>query len=179
MRRIVLVLAAGLTLVACGDEQRPANEPRVTLKLDLPSDGGSVRAETVAVRGTVVPADAAVRVAGEDAQVDSGEFSAEVALQPGGNVIDVTATAPGRRPATDAVRVLRDMRVKLPPLVGEESDAAVEALRQLDLKATVNESGSWLDRVLGGAMEVCATNPTAGTLVEPRSTITLETAPGC
>jgi beta-lactam-binding protein with PASTA domain len=179
VRRIVLLLAAGLTLVACGDEPRPANEPRVTLKLDVPSDGGSVRAETVAVRGTVRPADADVRVAGEDAQVESGEFSAEVTLEPGGNVIDVTAAAPGRRPATDAVRVLRDMRVKLPALVGQESDAAVEALRELDLRADVQENGSWLDRVLGGAMEVCSTTPPAGTPVDPRSTITLETDPTC
>ena len=38
-----------------------------------------MRAETVAVRGTVTPADAAVRVAGKDAEVNGGEFSAEVA----------------------------------------------------------------------------------------------------
>jgi Glucodextranase, domain B/PASTA domain len=179
VRRIAILLAAGLTLAACGDEPRPANEPRVTLKLDVPSDGGSIRAETVEVRGTVTPGDAAVRVAGEDAQVEGGEFSAEVTLEPGGNVIDISATSPGRRPATDAVRVLRDMRVKVPPLVGQESDAAVETLRKADLRAEVNESGSWLDRVLGGAMEVCTTLPPAGTLVDPRSTVTLETAPGC
>jgi hypothetical protein len=179
VRRLVILLAAGLTLAACGDEQRPANEPRVTLKLDVPSDGGSVRAETVSVRGTVRPADAAVRVAGEDATVERGEFSAEVALQPGGNVIDVSAAAPGRRPATDAVRVVRDMRVKLPELVGLESDAAVAELNKLDLEAKVNEGGSWLERVLGGAMEVCETKPPPGSLVDPRSTVTLETAPSC
>jgi hypothetical protein len=179
VRRIFILLAAGLTLAACGDEPRPANEPRVTLKLDVPSDGGSVRAETVAVSGTVRPADSAVRVAGEDAAVTRGEFSAVVTLEPGGNVIDITATSPGRRPATDALRVLRDMRVEVPPLVGQESDAAVDALRKADLRAAVNESGSWLDRVLGGAMEVCTTLPPAGTLVDPRSTVTLETAPRC
>jgi beta-lactam-binding protein with PASTA domain len=64
-------------------------------------------------------------------------------------------------------------------LVGQESDAAVEALRELDLRADVQENGSWLDRVLGGAMEVCSTTPPAGTLVDPRSTITLETDPTC
>ena len=116
--------------------QRPATEPRVSLKLDVPSDGGSVRAETVAVRGTVTPADAAVRVAGEDAQVEGGEFSAEVDA-PAGRERDRhhghRARAAG--PATDAVRVLRDMRVKVPPLIGQESDAAVAALRKLDLTA--------------------------------------------
>ena len=95
-------------------------------------------------------------------------------------MIDITATAPGRRPATDAVRVERDIRVKVPPLVGMASDDAVAALRKLDLKERVNEGGSWLDRVLGGAMEVCTTLPPAGTLVDPETTVTLETAPrGC
>ncbi len=178
MRRLICLLAAGLVLAACGETERPATEPRVSLKLDVPSDGGSVRAETVAVRGTVSPADAAVRVAGRDATVQGGEFSAEVPLIPGGNVIDVTATAPGRRPATDAVRVRRDVRVKVPSLIGSESDAAVAALRKLDLEARELEGGSWLDRVLGGAMEVCATSPPEGTLVDPKSTVTLETQPG-
>ena len=180
MRRLICLLAAGLVLAACGEAERPASEPRVSLKLDVPSDGGSVRAETVAVRGRVTPADAAVRVGGRDAEVNGGEFSAEVPLIPGGNVIDITATAPGRRPATDAVRVERDIRVKVPSLLGVASDDAVAALRKLDLKERVNEGGSWLDRVLGGAMEVCATTPPAGTLVDPESTVTLETAPrGC
>jgi hypothetical protein len=178
VRRLICLLAAGLVLAACGETERPATEPRVSLKLDVPSDGGAVRAETVAVRGTVTPADAAVRVGGHDAEVNGGEFSAEVALIPGGNVIDVTATAPGRRPATDAVRVLRDVRVKLPPLVGSESDAAIAALRKLDLKARELEGGSWLDRVLGGTMVVCSTSPPAGTLVDPETTVTLATQPG-
>ena len=178
MRRLICLLAAGLVLAACGETERPATEPRVSLKLDVPSDGGSVRAETVVVRGTVTPADAAVRVAGKDTEVQGGEFSAEVRLVPGGNVIDVSASAPGRRPATDAVRVERDIRVKVPALVGTESDAAVAALRKRDLKAREVAGGSWLDRVLGGAMQVCATSPPAGTLVDPESTVTLETQPG-
>ncbi len=179
MRRLICLLAAGLALAACGGTERRPTEPRVTLKLDVPSDGGAVRAETVAVRGTVTPADAAVRVAGRDADVQGGEFTADVELLPGGNVIDVTATAPGRRPATDAVRVERDMRVKVPQVIGLESDAAVEALKKAELKAHVNETGSWLDRVLGGAMEVCISLPPVGTLVDPESTVTLETAPRC
>ena len=79
------------------------------LKLELPDDGGIVRTDEVEVRGTVTPADAAVQVAGEDAQVDGGEFVADVTLTPGDNVIDVSATSPGRRPATDALRVKRDI----------------------------------------------------------------------
>ena len=55
---------------------------------------------------------------------------------------------------------------------------SIQRLRKLDLKPRVNEGGSWLDRVLGGRMEVCASTPPAGTLVDPESTVTLETAPG-
>ena len=146
MRRLICLLAAGLVLAACGEAERPATEPRVSLKLDVPSDGGSVRAETRRrARDGHARRRRGPRRAASDADVHGGEFSAEVALIPGGNVIDITATAPGRRPATDAVRVLRDMRVKVPPLVGRESDAAVAALRKLDLKAREIEGGS-LDR---------------------------------
>ncbi len=110
----MLLLAAGLALSACGETPRPATGPRVKLELAEPDDGGAVRADRVEVRGTVTPADSIVRVGGEDAQVSGGQFIAQVALAPGGNVIDVTATAPGRRPATDALRIERDMRVAVP-----------------------------------------------------------------
>ena len=90
-------------LSACGETPTPATEPRVKLKLDAPDNGGSTRDDHVAVRGTVTPADAAVQVMGDDAQVDGGRVHRRRrARSPGGNVIDVTATSPGRRPATDA-----------------------------------------------------------------------------
>jgi hypothetical protein len=179
VRRLVPLLAAGLVLAACGEEPRPASEPRVRLKLDVPSDGRSVRADHVAVSGTVTPGDAAVRIAGADAEVDGGQFTAEVALEPGGNVIDITATAPGRRAATDAVRVMRDMRVEVPQLVGDEVEAALAALGDRDLRAVEERGGSWLDRLIPGPVTVCAMRPRAGTLVEPRSQVVLETGRDC
>ncbi|HET6550125.1 MAG TPA: PASTA domain-containing protein [Solirubrobacter sp.] len=179
MRLLLVLAAAGLALGACGEAPRAANEPRVTLKLSLPNDGGSVRADHVAVRGTVVPADAAVQVAGADAEVDGGEFVADIALQPGGNVIDITATAPGRRTAANAVRVVRDMRVEVPRLAGSEFEAASAELERLGLGASEQSRDSWLDRLLGGTAYVCATQPRAGALVQPRSTVTLETAGDC
>src|SRR3954471_6615724 len=130
MRRPALLLAA-LAVSACGADARPATTPRVQLKLASPGDGRLLRAETVEVSGTVVPAGAGVTVAGAPAQVDGASFSATVSLQPGGNVIDVTATAPGRRPAADALRVVRDMRVELPPLVGHDRDEALARLKGL------------------------------------------------
>jgi hypothetical protein len=179
VRRLVLILVTGLLVSACGEAPRAATDARVELKLSLPDDGGMVRDERVLVRGTVTPADAAVSVGGEDADVSAGEFTAEVPLNPGGNVIDVTATSPGRRPATDAVRITRDIRVEVPRLVGQEVDQAKTALGKLGLKATEEQGGSWLDRVLGSTLRVCEMQPAAGSFVNPQSTIKLTTAPDC
>jgi Glucodextranase, domain B/PASTA domain len=179
MRRLVLLLAAGLVLGACGETPRPATEPRVKLKLEAPDSGVLILAARVSVRGTVTPADAAVRIAGEDAEVSDGTFTAQVALRPGGNVIDVTATSPGRRPATDALRVERDMRVKVPNVLARTPDDATAALRAVGLQSVEERSGSWIDRLLPGEISVCATNPAAGTLLDKGSSVTLETARDC
>jgi hypothetical protein len=178
VRRLVLVLAAGLTLTACGETPRPATEPRVKLKLDAPDDGRLIRADRISVTGTVTPADAAVRVAGHDARVSAGAFAADVELQPGGNVIDITATASGRRPATDAVRVVRDMRVGVPDVVGRTPEDAISALKAAGLAAVEERGGSWIDRLLGGTA-VCATRPGPGALLDKGSRVTLETARDC
>jgi hypothetical protein len=173
VRFVVLLLAAGLLVSACGEAPKASTNARVTLKLSLPDDGGMVRDERVLVRGTVSPADAAVRVGGEDAEVDGGEFSKEVALEPGGNVIDISATSPGRRPATDAVRVTRDMRVEVPDVIGQEVDAAKTAVGNVGLKVQEDQRGTWLDRVIPGTDHVCSTDPDAGALVDKGTTVTL------
>ena len=49
-------------------------------------------------------------------------------------MIDVTATPPGRRPATDALRIKRDMRVEVPTLTGKDYDAAAAALKRIGLE---------------------------------------------
>jgi hypothetical protein len=175
----MLVFAAGLVLAACGDTPRPATQPRVTLELSAPDDGGTTRDERVEIRGTVSPGDATVRVGGENAEVSGGEFVAEVELLPGGNVIDVAATASGRRPATDAVRVERDMRVPVPELVGQEVDAANDALKDAGLKPVEERSGSWIDRLLGGPVQVCSISPRAGTLVDKDTSVVMQTAREC
>jgi len=179
VRSLALILTAGLLVSACGESPKAATDARVTLKLSLPDDGGTVRDERVMVRGTVSPADAAVAVGGEDAEVDGGEFTREVPLEPGANVIDITATSPGRRPAADAVRVVRDITVEVPVLVGQEADQAKTALGNLGLKVKEVQSGSWLDRVLGGTPRVCTMEPAGGRRVDPGSTITLNTARDC
>jgi hypothetical protein len=176
---VALLLAAGLALSACGEAPRPTAEPRVKLKLNLPDDGRTIRDEKVLVRGTVTPADAAVQIAGHDATVDGGQFTLTVALDPGGNVIDVSATSPGRRPATDAVRIIRDMSVEIPPLRGKSYTDAVDALKQLNLTASEDRGGTWLDKVLGTQFRVCTTQPVAGSLVQPKTNVIVATGPDC
>jgi hypothetical protein len=172
---LLLVLA----LAACGSTPAPTTQPRVSLKLDAPDDGGSIRADKVQVTGTVTPADSQVQVAGDDAEVDGGKFTAQVDLQPGGNVIDVSASAPGHRPAVDAVRVVRDMRIEIPRLVGADEADAFSRLQKLGLKPTEQREDSWLDHVIPGANTVCDTDPGAGALVDKGATVTVGVARNC
>ncbi|HEY6888917.1 MAG TPA: PASTA domain-containing protein [Solirubrobacter sp.] len=178
MRRLAILLAAGLVLSACGETPRPATEPRVKLKLDAPNSGGSTRDDHIAIHGTVTPADATVQVMGTAARVSGGEFTADVDLDPGGNVIDVTATSPGRRPAADALRFMRDMRVDVPSVVGKSPDDATAALKAIGLTPVIHDNTNWLDRLLGSP-QVCTINPPAGTAVAKGTKVTLETANSC
>ncbi len=178
MRHAVALLAV-IALAACGETPAPSTQPRVTLKLDTPNDGRSLRSGTVAVTGTVSPADAAVTVAGADAKVDGGRFSAQVSLLPGGNVIDVSAAAAGHRPAVDALRVLRDMRIQVPQLAGQSEDDAFGALRKLGLPPQEERDESWIERLIPGGLTVCDTRPAPGALVVKGTTVTVVVARSC
>jgi hypothetical protein len=177
--RSLLLLAIPLAVAACGNTARPASGPRVTVSVSAPGDTKSVRAESVHVQGKVSPSGADVEVNGEAASVSGGTFSADVSLNPGENVIDVTASAPGRRPDADAVRVTRDMRVEIPELVGQPSDDAESRLKDLGLDVKEEQSGSFLDRFFGGQQQVCELHPGGGELVDPGSTVTVTIAPNC
>ena len=178
MRRSYALLAT-LALAGCGTQARPATTPRVELKLSSPGDGRTLRADTVDIAGTVAPAGAAVTVAGRAATVDGSSFTATVPLEPGGNVIDVTASSPGHRPAADALRVVRDIRVQLPSLAGYEESDAFDRLKGLGLRPVEKRDDNWLDRLIPGAVGVCATQPKGGTLVAPRSAVTVIVAKDC
>jgi glucodextranase-like protein/PASTA domain-containing protein len=177
--RSLVLLAIPFAVAACGGTARPASGPRVTVSLSAPGDAKSVRAESVRVQGKVSPSEASVEVNGESASVSGGTFTAEVSLNPGANVIDVTASAPGRRPDADAVRVTRDIRVEIPELVGQPSDDAVSRLKDLGLDPQEEHSGNFLDRFFGGDEQVCELDPGAGELVDPGTTVTLTLAPNC
>ena len=99
MRRPLPALLAVLatTSFGCGGEPAPPPRPPVALALTAPADASTTRESTVVVSGRVSPATARVIVLGEPVTVSGGGFSTSVDLREGANVIDVGASAPGRR----------------------------------------------------------------------------------
>ena len=181
MRRPLLACAlALLALAGCGSGKAPA-PPRAAVHLDFagPSDGESVRAETVVVRGTVRPSSSLVRVRGERVPVSGGSFSATVSLAAGTNVIDVLASAAGARPAMTALRVRRLVTVRVPDVTGDVPDQATERLAGLGLEARVERAGGVFDALLPGDPVVCETDPSPGDEVDAGTTVRLLVAKGC
>jgi PASTA domain/Glucodextranase, domain B len=179
-----LALLAGavcaLLLTACGGDEPAATVAPVHLAVAAPQDLASVRSETVELSGTVKPAGASVEVRGKRASVSGGAWSAKVALEPGVNVVDVLATAGRARPALTAVRVRRIVDVTVPDLVGLSADDAKTELEDAKLVGELQtEDGGFFDELLGGSPEVCQTDPTAGTHVDPGSTVIVQLARRC
>jgi hypothetical protein len=169
------------TLVAaCGDESRSTQPgPVVRLALSSPADGAVVRAETVEIRGAVQPRAARVEVLGREVAVDGGEFRTAVPLEPGANLIDVAATARGRRPDFAVTRIVREVRVPVPDLVGSDADSARQQLEGLGLKVRTENGGGFLDPLLPGDPKVCELRPRAGAQVLPGSEVELRVARDC
>jgi PASTA domain/Glucodextranase, domain B len=177
---IAAVVAVALLAAACGeDPEPPRDEPDVRLTLTGPADADVTQSDTVEVSGTVKPAGAGVQVLGRDVAVDRGEFRTEVELEPGANLIDVAASANGRRPDFAALRVVFEERVALPDVVGRDADTAQEELEGLGLEVKAEDSGGFLDPILPGDPQVCEMQPEAGTQVLPGSQVTLLTARDC
>jgi hypothetical protein len=178
VRRLVL-LALPLALTACGSSAQYAAGPRVSLKVAQPSDPQTVRAPSLKLQGSVSPSGASVQVNGEDATVSGSSFSADVKLDPGANVIDVTASAPGHRPEADAVRVTYDTRVEIPDVIGQPSDDAENQLVQLGFDVTEDRQGSFLDKLFPGNLQVCSTDPAAHKLEQKGTPVTVTVARDC
>ena len=180
MRRTVLPVVLVLAAAGCGDADEPRAPLRgVQLSLSAPTDAATVSDERVEIRGRVSPAGSEVRVLGRVVPVRGGRFVTEVALEEGANVVDVAASSANRRPATTAVRVVREVPVPIPDLVGEDAETAVEELRALNLEVERVEGGGLLDDLLGGDEAICAIDPSPGTEVRKGTTVTVETARGC
>jgi hypothetical protein len=183
MRRQILVFACLAAAAAgCGGDDGERTQRALTpvsLGVSAPSDNSVVRTDTVEVRGTVEPADAAVMVLGRSAAVNAGSFSAEVDLEPGANVIDVVATAPGRGPAMTAVRVTRELPVEVPDLDGLEVQEAQQRVGDAGLELEVTEGGGLFDDLLPGEPAVCGQDPEPGTEVRRGTTVHVEVRRSC
>ena len=125
------------------------------------------------------PAGAAVRVMGERANVSGGNFRAQVALEPGANVIDVIATARGRATTMTAFRVTREVPVKVPDLDGLEVPEVENELSDAGLKPDITERTGLLDELLPGEPAVCEQDPAPGTEVRRGTTVHVEVAKSC
>ena len=180
MPRALPVLLAVLALAGCGGDDPPPPDPSaVRLTIEAPADTSTVKDPTVELRGRVQPARAAVEVGGEAAPVSNGAFSKTVKLEQGVNVIDVSATMPGRSSAFAALRVTYDPRVRIPDLAGEVDEDAANALDKLGLDVQLDAVGGLFDELRTGPRRVCESDPPAGTEVDPGSSVTLKTAKTC
>jgi hypothetical protein len=172
--------ACALLLGACGGDKPAKPVAPVRLLVTAPEDLGTVRTANVEIRGTVTPSTAAVTVRGERASVSDGAWSAQISVEPGVNVVDVLASAGRARPALTAVRVRRVVDVTVPDLVGLSADDAKSALSEAHLTGDLQTAGGgFFDELLGGSPEVCETDPSAGTHVDPGSTVVVQLARRC
>ena len=180
MRRAFPVLVVLLALAGCGGDDPPPRDPAaVRLTIEAPADTATVKEDTVELRGRVSPARATVEVAGEAAPVSDGAFSKTVKLDEGVNVIDVSATMPGRSAAFAALRVTYDPRVTIPDLTGQVDEDAAARLDSLGLDVELEAVGGFLDELRSGPRRVCETDPPAGATVDPGSSVILKTAKRC
>ena len=180
MQRAALALLATLALAGCGGDDRPPPDPAaVRLTIEAPVDSSTVKEDSVELRGRVSPARAAVEVGGEAAAVANGAFSKTVKLEEGVNVIDVSASMPGRSAAFAALRVTYDPRVTIPDLTGLVDEEAAGKLDALGLDVGLEAVGGLFDELRSGPRRVCESDPPAGSVVDPGSPVTLKTAKRC
>jgi hypothetical protein len=171
---------AALLLAGCGEERKPPRpEPVVELTLTGPPDAATTRDDTMAVSGSVAPARASVQVLGEEVAVEGGKFTADVPLEPGANLIDVAASASGRRPDFASLRIVYEQRVELPDVTGRDADGAREELEGLGLDVTTEDAGGFLDPILPGPPKVCEMQPGPGAQVPPGTEVSLSVARDC
>jgi Glucodextranase, domain B/PASTA domain len=181
-RTLVAFTCLAAVVAGCGgDDNDQAQRPLPAVQLDVnePADNAVVQSDSVEVRGTVAPSGASVRVMGDQADVSGGTFTAQVALEPGANVIDVIATARGRATTMTAFRVTRELPVEVPDLDGLEIPELEERLSDAGLRADVTERGGLIEELLPGEPAVCEQDPEPGTEVKRGTTVRVEVSRSC
>lgn len=162
----LLAACSAVLLSSCGGTDASSRAaralPQVHMRVTSPSDTLSTRGTSITVRGSVEPAGADVRVLGHPAEVVGDRFTAQVDLEPGANVIDVSATAAHRDPALTALRVTREMPVSVPDLSGLTSDEARGKIEGLGLKYDETKGGGLFEGLLPGDPAVCEQDPSPG-----------------
>ncbi len=181
-RMLVALACLAAAAAGCGgDDNDRAQRPLVAVQLAVtqPADMAVVQSDTVEVRGTVEPAGANVRVMGDAADVSGGKFRAQVALEPGANVIDVIATARGRGTAMTAFRVTRELPIKVPDLDGLQVQEVEEKLSDAGLRPQIERRGGLIEELLPGDPAVCQQDPEPGTEVRRGTTVRVEVSKSC
>ena len=177
MLRLLVPLIALAALAGCGgDDTPPRDPPAVRLTITAPPDSTTVKQDSLQLAGRVSPARASVEVAGKPTPVTNGSFATTISLDEGLNVIDVSASMPGRSPAFAAIRVTHDPRIAIPDLVGVPDEEAADKLTELGLDPSRESVGSLFDEFRSGERRVCEMEPPAGTLVEPGADVRLGVA---
>jgi hypothetical protein len=180
VRFVILVLGCCLLVAGCGGDDPPKlPTEHVRLSVTAPADRASVRRGTIDVQGRVSPKRSEVAVLGRPALVTDGRFTVVVPLEPGMNVIDVSATAPRRLPALTAVRVIRDVLVTVPELAGLVEDELDARLEPLGLRADVTRGGGLFDVLRGGEPRVCEQDPQPGARVRRGRVVDVIVAKKC
>jgi hypothetical protein len=180
VRPVTVLALLPLLAAGCGGAAAPSS-PRnaVRLTLDTPGDLDTVREGSVQVSGSVQPSSATVLVRGRRVPVLAGRFSTEVGLDAGTNVIDVLAGARGARDAMTALRVRRQITVRVPDLTGESARQAKARLAGLGLRGEEVDASGPFDALLPGDPKVCQTDPEADTDVDAGKSVKLYIAKNC
>jgi len=138
-----------------------------------------VHDSTVEISGRVAPRGTTIMVEGRPVRVSRGRFSTTVDLAPGTNLVDVLAGRGGSIPAMVALRVRREVDVRIPELAGATPSDAEDALAGLGLETDVKEAGGIIELLLPEDARVCGTDPEAGSRVPPGTTVTVHVAKAC
>lgn len=110
---------------------------------------------------------------------DRGEFTTQVQLQPGSNLVDVLAGAAHDNAAMTAVRVYRQILVTIPNVSNDSPDGAAKALVALGLQVRLKDTNPFYAFLIPGGQGVCGTSPGSGHRVLPGTTVTVSVSKTC